>query len=1226
MFRCYISLLLLILCLEAAWTQGAIFAPPINSGPSCSIDGFRNRVVSEALRLSAYFLGVEEYVTNTVDTLVTSEVSGHLGKGPTLGELDSVSFKNGTETIYYDTSSNRLVDVLWKEWGNRAVDLECIHDLVVANNGQAGTRFAFAALTHGCVKEQPDTLTELCALSPYNKTCPTPLDAVSSPTRRSDYPKGGECPSFCLDPMRFQNSFRQWFSDFSSTFSVFVPAFSKLYPGTLLTLQTPGNVILSHRPNFNGLNTSFAEVVISLAGERTTYLYGPASSLAISKANPDHLNVWNKPHGIFSSNGRVGSIMDIISSVYVNDIYVGSLSASVSSEEYVQLLEGVVLPESGFNFVVEVESATIVAASQASYDHIFCPSLLCDPDTQTFNGSRFDRSTEFSILPTLHAAAPSITSLWNTTLSKEISQPNGVLRYVHIGSGTLDDLSKELIVSWASIDFGSSESWVLVHVVEAKHVDEAAVWHLSDSLAAVEEGSSGSLSFSVSNHGAEDVVWMIDSDAPKGSVTTSPSSGTLRSGEERMISVVYSSEWSKAPGSEAVLRLVPNPLTGSSSCFEVLSFSLTVRERNGGGSSGLTKSELLWITITPAMLLLITCMGGLVFFRIQNSDAEAKRSRALLEQEQDFVAFTFHELRTPLSGAVGFLEYALQAVGDLVKTQVSTASPKSSSDDEPSETCETTVKCENGGRSDATNASNTATNDCVALRGPSNPKEKGAEPPSLLQQAHMDLIRANQCYTHTLDILNHVLDMAKLARNELTLGEEPIDIRETCFMACVMQNVGNPNVGLGVLVEESIPAVKGDTKRLKQVCLNLLANALTCTHFGYVILQCEVIKRDVRFPVANCSNEAPRNKNSSDGGSSTVSLRFSVYDTGVGVPLGMQSKIFSQYECLDRKVGTGLGLSVCSKLVKLMGGSIHVRSPSPVPEALAKHARPVNEISDRHSRGHGPGSCFYFEVTLPVAEKHLSRTNTTSSILKLQPNRSSHNLGLFLDCPRLSEEEKGEVVDEESSQRATPDQRSRPYGASLSISPSSRLHPLAHTSHTSESRLKNVEVLSLPEAALVSDFATLTQKWQVLIVDDVKLNRQLLRRRFERVEPFKSAQWECQEAVNGENALEMMANVDFDLVTMDENMSLTNGILTGTETVKEFRSRERLDIQVNKSKSQKCVIVAVSGNIAASDKIRYLEAGMDVVWGKPLPKAKQMVCDIVSCVHQRAVHALNEEQ
>ena len=140
---------------------------------------------------------------------------------------------------------------------------------------------------------------------------------------------------------------------------------------------------------------------------------------------------------------------------------------------------------------------------------------------------------------------------------------------------------------------------------------------------------------------------------------------------------------------------------------------------------------------------------------------------------------------------------------------------------------------------------------------------------------------------------------------------------------------------LSVNIPEGLPSrVNGDMNRLRQVVLNLLANAVKFTQVGQIRL------------LADWREDA-------DG---EVVYRIEVHDTGIGISPDAQEKIFDAFEQADgsttRKYGgTGLGLSICGKLVRLMGGAIHVDSA-------------VDE-----------GSCFWFEVALPSAKQPVGADN-----------------------------------------------------------------------------------------------------------------------------------------------------------------------------------------------------------------------------------------------------------
>src|SRR5262249_43175739 len=114
----------------------------------------------------------------------------------------------------------------------------------------------------------------------------------------------------------------------------------------------------------------------------------------------------------------------------------------------------------------------------------------------------------------------------------------------------------------------------------------------------------------------------------------------------------------------------------------------------------------------------------------------------------------------------------------------------------------------------------------------------------------------------------------------------------------------------------------GDAGRLRQILLNLVGNAVKFTDEGEVVIT-------VGLQIADCrlQNEDP----ASNLQSAICNLQFSVRDTGIGIPQDKQEKIFRAFEQEDTSTtrksgGTGLGLTIASRLVALMGGTITVDS------------------------------------------------------------------------------------------------------------------------------------------------------------------------------------------------------------------------------------------------------------------------------------------------------------
>ncbi len=163
-----------------------------------------------------------------------------------------------------------------------------------------------------------------------------------------------------------------------------------------------------------------------------------------------------------------------------------------------------------------------------------------------------------------------------------------------------------------------------------------------------------------------------------------------------------------------------------------------------------------------------------------------------------------------------------------------------------------------------------------------------------------------------LEIINEILDFSKIEANKLDLEAIDFDLRD--FLENIVTSISVPahNKGLeiGYLMPPKIPRiVKGDPARLRQILMNLINNAIKFTEHGEVAVLTRLEKQ---------TNQS-------------VTIEFSVRDTGLGIPENKQHAIFQAFTQADgsttRKFGgTGLGLTICSRLVKLMGGDIQVHS------------------------------------------------------------------------------------------------------------------------------------------------------------------------------------------------------------------------------------------------------------------------------------------------------------
>ena len=159
-----------------------------------------------------------------------------------------------------------------------------------------------------------------------------------------------------------------------------------------------------------------------------------------------------------------------------------------------------------------------------------------------------------------------------------------------------------------------------------------------------------------------------------------------------------------------------------------------------------------------------------------------------------------------------------------------------------------------------------------------------------------------------LSLINDILDFSKIEAGKMTLEKVEFDLYEAAAssVALFLPRAQSQNISLTYRIDERIAKkVEGDPARLRQILLNLLSNAIKFTEKGGVLLE---ISR---------TSEADKEMN----------LRFSVTDTGMGIPHHVQKNLFQSFTQGDASTtrkfgGTGLGLAICRKLVELMDGSI----------------------------------------------------------------------------------------------------------------------------------------------------------------------------------------------------------------------------------------------------------------------------------------------------------------
>jgi two-component system, sensor histidine kinase and response regulator len=458
--------------------------------------------------------------------------------------------------------------------------------------------------------------------------------------------------------------------------------------------------------------------------------------------------------------------------------------------------------------------------------------------------------------------------------------------------------------------------------------------------------------------------------------------------------------------------------------------------------------------------------------------------------------------------------------------------------------------------------------------------------------------------TSLLGILNDILDFSKIEAGKLEIERVEMDVRQ-----CV-EDVGTimavqaaaKNLELIVNVDPAIPElVLGDPHRLRQILTNLVGNAVKFTQAGEIVIEALAV-----------AVQAGR-----------VLVHFEVRDSGAGMTGEAMTRLFQPFVQADASTtrhygGTGLGLSIVKRLVELMGGQVGVASQP------------------------GKGSTFTFTLPCPLVEG--AATQTTSGavstrelrVLVVDDNETNQRVlrgqlgpaGYAIETAGSAEAALHELV--ASARAGTPfdlviadDQLPDSDGAQLAMRVRSmrelgdpQLVMLTSLDrHGSVERLQEIgfagyltkpvrgrELRALLERVLGRETGALTSsgprlvtrsslaaggaagrfRGRVLVVEDNAVNQQVTRRFLERLG------CEVDVAENGQRAVEFCARARYDIILMDVQMPVMDG-LTAT---REIRRQEASD--------HRTPIIALTASAMTDELERCLAAGMDGLLTKPL--------------------------
>ena len=456
-----------------------------------------------------------------------------------------------------------------------------------------------------------------------------------------------------------------------------------------------------------------------------------------------------------------------------------------------------------------------------------------------------------------------------------------------------------------------------------------------------------------------------------------------------------------------------------------------------------------------------------------------------------------------------------------------------------------------------------------------------------------------------LGVINDVLDFSKIEAGRLVLEQVDFDLHEQLERSLDLQAAAARKKGLELLLDYAAEAprhVRGDPVRLRQIALNLVGNAIKFTEKGGVVLRVLAEPGD-RF-------------------------RIEVQDTGIGIPPEQQAHLFQRFSQADSSTtrrfgGTGLGLAICRRLVELMGGVIGVLStpgegtifwfvvplapapapavPPPAAPALAHrrvlfvddnatNRKVLHHTLQRWGLQHTGVDCA--AAALHELARAAEARQPYELVLLDHQMPEVDGLGLAR-CIRSTTSIAGPALVLLTSQdeRPAPDTMRALGLFACEFKPISeaRLHDLLRRALAAADRPVEtpapVAAPSPQSGAIAPEGPPAARR--ILVAEDNAVNQKVALRF------LRGLGYAPTLAVNGQEALDALARTPFDLVLMDVQMP----VLDGLEATRLIRRKEAAQ---EPGFTRHIPVVAMTANALSGDREICLAAGMDDYVSKPL--------------------------
>ncbi|MFP4317451.1 MAG: ATP-binding protein [Phormidium sp.] len=398
---------------------------------------------------------------------------------------------------------------------------------------------------------------------------------------------------------------------------------------------------------------------------------------------------------------------------------------------------------------------------------------------------------------------------------------------------------------------------------------------------------------------------------------------------------------------------------------------------------------------------------------------------------------------------------------------------------------------------------------------------------------------------HLLNLINDILDFSKLEAEKLRLDRHDFELRSCLndvLNIFVMQSK-EKGLSLKLHINPTLPdQLSGDSRRLRQVLMNLVGNAIKFTDKGSVAIGVRAIAK----------KQGVLGDPSADSGQleTILTLQFAVRDTGIGIAAGDRKYLFQAFSQVDasstrRYGGTGLGLAICRQLVQKMGGQIWVESEP------------------------NQGSTFVFTAQFVQVESSEPQEPATA-----EPEPQTAAFSTSASQPVSASQSADSSASVESRESRQPD--------IASVSSTSDVPPQTRSGTVAETEPGSLKRSSSPPESPAS-----AAGGKVLVVEDTHINQKVV------MNQLKLLGYSAACVNNGQEALDQLHEQPFDIVLMDCQMPVLDG----------YRATQRLRSWESEG-DRHTVVVGLTAHAMEGDREKCLDAGMDDYLAKPVTMEK----------------------